>query len=576
MTKRIFIPAALWAITLILTAPLALAGRSVDGSEELLPQGFTHEEMLRKNEIGTYIPATSPPPAGTRNPAEYEPMTGVLVRWPLGVPYNLLDSISDHIKLWMVVSSANKNTCSTSLASNGINTANAGFVIATTNSIWTRDYGPWYVMKTDGRQGIFDFAYNRPRPQDDAVPGVIGTAWNIPVYSSALVHTGGNYMSGGHGQAMSTNLVYDENDSSNAWVDAQMLQYLGVGDYVTMADPQASYIDHIDCWAKIISPTKVMVLQVPPGHGDYANLEAAAAYLATVPNHYGTNWEVVRVYSSGTEGYTNSVILNDYVYVPIWNTANDAAALQTYRNALPGYHVVGNYYGGSSGYENTDAIHCRTMGVTDSAMLWISHRPVAATQPAGQPVAVKSLIRCHPGNSLTHHKCFYRFGTSGQFDSLGMVPAGSDSFGAQIPGAASGDTVEYYISARDNSGRAETQPRFAPASWFHRFVAGSSGSAGFPQGPSPERAMLRAAPNPFATSTRIAFQSAGSGRVELAIYNAAGQRVRTLVSGMPAPGWHEARWDGRDGSGAKVSSGVYLVWLRLGETNQRLKLIVIH
>jgi agmatine/peptidylarginine deiminase len=560
------------AIMLTLPTLTALAARSVDGSEELLPQGFTAEELLRKHEIGTYIQASAPPPSGTRNPAEYEPMTGVLVRWPLGVPYDLLDSMAEHIKLWMVVSSANKNTCSTSLASNGINMTNVGFVIASTNSIWTRDYGPWFVMKPDGRQGIFDFAYNRPRPLDDAVPGAIGTAWNIPVYSSALIHTGGNYMSGGHGQSMSTNLVYDENDSSNAWVDNQMLQYLGVDDYLTMADPQASYIDHIDCWAKIISPTKIMVLQVPTSHEDYAELEAAAAYLATQQNHYGSNWEVVRVYSSGDEGYTNSIILNDYVYVPLWNTSNDAAALQVYRNALPGYHVVGNYY---YDWLNTDAIHCRTMGVTDSAMLWISHQPVAATQPAGAPVAIKSLIRCHPNNSLTYQKCFYRSGTSGAFDSLTMAPAGSDSFSAQIPGAPAGDTVEYYISAKDNSGRSEQQPRFAPASWRHRYVAVATGAAGSPGDPMPAGVFLGAAPNPMDSKTSLRYQTLKPGHVELSIYNAAGQRVRTLVSGHRSSGFHAASWDGRDENGAKVRSGVYFASLRTEGMVRQARLTVI-
>ncbi len=563
--------AILAAIIAAVSCP-TLAARSVDGSEELLPQGFTAEELLRTNEIGTYVPASAPPPAGTRNPAEYEPMTGVLVRWPLGVPYNLLDSISDHTKLWMVVSSANQSACQSGLTSNGINMANVGYVIASTNSIWTRDYGPWFVMKPDGRQGIFDFAYNRPRPQDDAVPGVIGAAWSLPVYSSVLVHTGGNYMSGGHGQSMSTNLVYDENDSSNAWVDAQMLQYLGVDDYVTMYDPQQSYINHIDCWAKIISPTKVMVLQVPPSHEDYAGLEAAAAFLATQPNHYGTNWEVVRVYSSGTEGYTNSVILNDYVYVPTWNTSNDAAALQTYRDALPGYHVVGNYY---YDWLNTDAIHCRTMGVTDSAMLWISHLPVAEIQNAGQPVDIRSLIRCHPSNSLTYHKCFYRYGTSGGFDSLVMEPAGSDSFATTIPGAAAGDTVEYYISAKDNSGRAEQQPRFAPATWCHRYVAEATGTSGSPRAALTATPLLWAAPNPFSSSTGISFQTSMAGDVDLAVYNAAGQRVKTVVSGSMPPGRHTARWDGRDAIGRRVGAGIYFASLRCGGAPRYLRLVLV-
>ncbi len=565
----------LFLIGTLIAATPSLAARSVDGSEELLPQGFTAEELLRKNEIGTYIRTSAPPPAGTRNPAEYEPMTGVLVRWPLGVPYSLLDSIADHIKLWMVVSSANKNTCSTSLASNGVNMANVGFVLATTNSIWTRDYGPWFVQRPDGRPGIFDFAYNRPRPQDDSIPIKLSAAWNIPVYSSNLVHTGGNYMSGGHGQAMSTNLVYSENSNNQTWVNDQMYQYLGVNDYVTMADPQASYIDHIDCWAKIISPTKILVLQVPPTHGDYANLEAAAAFLATQPNHYGSNWEVVRIYSSGTEGYTNSVILNDYVYVPIWNTANDAAALQTYRNALPGYHIVGNYYGGSNGYLNTDAIHCRTMGVTDTAMLWISHIPVAAAQPAGAPVDIKSLIRCHPHNSLTYYKCFYRFGTSGVFDSLSMTPQGSDSFSVQIPGATAGDTVEYYISAKDNSGRAEQQPRFAPNTWCHRYVAAAMGATGSPVVPGDGIVTIKALPNPFHRQTTIEYQITRPGLVSLVVYNTAGQRVRTLVSGWRGLGRHSVNWDGRDETSRIAGSGIYFARLSAPGHERTIRLISV-
>ncbi len=560
------------AILLILPALTALAIRSVDGSEELLPHGFTAEELLRKHEIGTYVPATAPPPAGTRNPTEYEPMSGVLVRWPLGVPYRLLDSLSDHTKLWMVVSSANQSSCQTGLTNNGVNMANVGYVLTSTDSYWIRDYGPWFVMKPDGRPGIFDFAYNRPRPLDDAVPGAIGAAWGVPVYSSALVHTGGNYMSGGHGQSMSTNLVYDENDSSNAWVDGQMLQYLGVDDYVTMADPQVSYIDHIDCWAKILSPTKILVLQVPPSHEDYADLEAAAAYLATVPNHYGGNWEVHRVYSSGDEGYTNSLIVNDRVYVPIWNTGNDAAAIQAYQQALPGFKIIGVY---SSGWENTDALHCRTMGVTDTAMLWISHIPVAAAQPAGQPVNIKSLIRCHPNNDLTYHKCFYRFGTSGAFDSLSMAPAGSDSFEAQIPGAAAGDTVEYYIAAKDNSGRSEQQPRFAPATWFHRYAAMATGTAGSLIGPSAGTVAIRAMPNPFQQLTTLDYQITRPGLACLAVYNAAGKRVRTLVSGWHTQGRHSVSWDGRDGTGRQAGSGVYFVRLSTAGFEATIRLIMI-
>jgi agmatine deiminase len=434
---------------------------SADGIVKYLPRGFTAEELLRKHEIGSYVKGSTPPPAGIRAVGEYEPSNGVMVSYASGfqVPDSLLRSFARQTKLWIICASSSKTTVQNYLTSIGINMA----------SVWIRDYGPWWIMQSDGRQGIWDVAYNRPRPQDDAIPVTIGTQWSIPSYTTTLISTGGDYMSNGTGQAMSTRLVYDENGGDSAWVDAQMLSYGGVNDYVVMTDPQASYIDHIDCWAKILAPDRIIVLQVPASHGDYANIEQAAAYLSNQINHYGKKWKIYRVYSSGTEGYTNSLILNNYVYVPVWGTANDAAALTAYRNALPGFTVIGIPY---SGWINTDALHCRSMGVVDSLMLWVDHIPVADTQ-AINPVTINSFIRCHPKNTLTTAILYYRTGTTGSFTSVPMTPTKANTHTAQIPGFSNGTTVQYYISAADNSGRTGQQPLFAPNTWFHSYVISS-------------------------------------------------------------------------------------------------------
>ena len=49
--------------------------------------------------------------------------------------------------------------------------------------------------------------------------------------------------------------------------------------------------------------------------------------------------------------------------------------------------------------------------------------------------------------------------------------------------------------------------------------------------------------------------------VRLSIYNALGQPVRTLVAQFQAAGAYQVAWDARDGQGASVSSGVYLMRL---------------
>ena len=65
-------------------------------------------------------------------------------------------------------------------------------------------------------------------------------------------------------------------------------------------------------------------------------------------------------------------------------------------------------------------------------------------------------------------------------------------------------------------------------------------------------------PNPFNATTTIAFTLAETTHVELVIYNAAGQAVRTLVKGERAAGGYLATWDGRDDRGEPVASGRYV------------------
>ena len=71
-------------------------------------------------------------------------------------------------------------------------------------------------------------------------------------------------------------------------------------------------------------------------------------------------------------------------------------------------------------------------------------------------------------------------------------------------------------------------------------------------------------PNPFNPSTSIQFSLAKAGKVNLAIYNVAGQKVRELVSETLQPGIHEVRWDGRNEKGQTVSTGTYIVRLGMG------------
>ncbi len=93
---------------------------------------------------------------------------------------------------------------------------------------------------------------------------------------------------------------------------------------------------------------------------------------------------------------------------------------------------------------------------------------------------------------------------------------------------------------------------------------------------SPESMRLKQNfPNPFNPSTQISIDVPSYQRIELAVFNVKGERIRILYSGDIYPGSHSFLWDSRDGSGNPVSSGIYVYQLkgRDGTLSRRMILL---
>ncbi|MCP3978641.1 MAG: agmatine deiminase family protein [bacterium] len=433
-----------------------------------LPIGLTADELTRLHEIGRDHRGTPPPVGAIRNPAEWEPSEGVLVRWPLGVPVGLIAEMSEDVVVTTVVGNASQETSAfNTYSANGVNMANVEFLLAPTNSIWIRDYGPWFVYR-DQDLAIVDHVYNRPRPLDDVVPAELGTAWGLDVYGMDLIHTGGNHMSDGLGMSMSTELVTLENPALNqAQIDQFMLDYLG-NDYTVLSYVQSGGIHHIDTWAKFLGPSTVMVKDVAPSHPTYDELNARAAFLAQQTSPWGVPYEVVRVYCPSGTYYTNSLILNDKVLVPLFGSSWDDDALQTYADAMPGYEVLG--FTGS--WATEDALHCRTMGVPDRHVLQIDHVPYRTEDITTGDYEIIAEIVPHSGTSLQPGQLTIHYSVDGgtwQETPLTATPQ-PNTYSGTIPAQPEDAVVSYYLEAADGSGRVETHPYIGQA-WAHEFTA---------------------------------------------------------------------------------------------------------
>ena len=543
----------------------------VDGLERLLPRNETQQErefrenLLRSGPLPAIL-SDPPPVAPIRNCAEWEPAVGVLVRYPLGLPYDLLRDFDDSNILYVLVAdAATQANAQAALTANGVNMAQVQWLIKPNDSIWTRDYGPWFIFDGNGDVAIIDHKYNRPqRPNDDLIPLYFGNTFGYPVIRHDMWHTGGNYMTDGAHFSMSTDLVYDEALSANGMtpvqVDQLMLNYYGITPYNVVDDISTSGIHHIDTWGKFLNEETILIKRVWLGQPTYAALEQRATLIASLQASTGRNYAVHRVDCQAIAGgqpasYTNALILGDRIYVPCFSSAaNDTAALQAYRTAVPGYDVRGYVY---NGFITDDALHCRAMGIMDKQMLRVAHVPVVGTQTS--PVAITAFVDDRSETAVTAVELHYRY-AGDSWTTLAMSPIGGDQYQATIPmPPVPSTTVDYYVHATDATGRAEGVPRMEPAGWFTFPL--QDPAVGAPViASSPDEG--KAFPNPFRGSTTFEFALKYPEMVHLTVYDVRGRLVRRLTDQNWDAGSHRIEWDGRDEEGMEAPAGMYYFRLR--------------
>jgi hypothetical protein len=83
-------------------------------------------------------------------------------------------------------------------------------------------------------------------------------------------------------------------------------------------------------------------------------------------------------------------------------------------------------------------------------------------------------------------------------------------------------------------------------------------------------------PNPFNPSTTIHFSVDPPGRrVTLRVYDVAGRLVTTILESEWVSGERAVEWDGRNGAGRAVASGVYFYDLRTPDSRLTRKMVVV-
>ena len=157
----------------------------------------------------------------------------------------------------------------------------------------------------------------------------------------------------------------------------------------------------------------------------------------------GGSWE-----TNPVAAYTNSLILNSKVLVPQYGIIEDIQALEVFREAMPGYDVIGFDSASNNPWYSEDALHCRTMGIFDPNMIHISHKSIRDQEVMnnGEIEVIAEVVGYGDSLDIESVSLFWKYSAEdGPFIEISMTQFSDEYFKVFFPILNSNTLIEYYI-----------------------------------------------------------------------------------------------------------------------------------
>jgi agmatine deiminase len=297
----------------------------------------------------------------------------------------------------------------------GIPDSAVQFSIIPMDTMWLRDYGPFFVQRADGTVMVVQATYRfkrytktddehvtvEVRPEDEQVPSILAAKMKLPIARMPLDLAGGSLLSNGDGLGVFTYRVLVRNKQSRGYdvkkVFALLSEYLGFQRLVAVTSLKGEPTGHADMFMTFLAPDVAVVskcdAKTDPENARrldeianaLANLKTSRGpmrvYRVPLPPPKGTYWRT----------FTNIIMANGALLMPTFADLDpqmQTEAMETYSRLLPGWQIVGvradPLLGGNG------LLHCITMDVPAFVKL-----PAAVPPPAtqgGLPVGLSLLL----------------------------------------------------------------------------------------------------------------------------------------------------------------------------------------
>ena len=211
------------------------------------------------------------------------------------------------------------------------------------DSIWIRDYGPFFVLDTHDEFGVVDADYVRySRDNDDAQPAHFASWWGVPRHRWDFATEGGNFLPNGNGLCLVSDTIEGLNPQyTTADMEQLYHDYLGCTELVIL--PALDDVTgHVDMWITWLDATTLVV-------GEYSASQDAQGrqVIETAVQEQlsgladpgsGETVEIVRIPMPDNDGrsvwrnYTNGIWIDDTFLMPVYDgfSTEQAAAVAAF------------------------------------------------------------------------------------------------------------------------------------------------------------------------------------------------------------------------------------------------------
>ncbi len=320
-------------------------------------------------------------------------------------------------------------------------------------NIFARDRLPVPLFKETVDQSIgatVNCSNNSPVAASSYLDNPLFWACDIDIPELSKHFDGGNFMTDGHNTAIVNLYPYGASEEEIQEMITELKQNI---EYIFSCENQivinniADEGIHIDYSAKLINEETILVK---------ANkTDSVESALENEVTCYGRDFNIVTLPSAPVD-YTNSLIFNGSVYVPVMDplTDNCLTALSVYEDEMPGYNIVPIASSASCTPDGGGLVHCMTMNVASEDPVFISHAPLMYSGPNKN---YSLTAEVHTPSGVSKCEVCYKQSGAYSFTCKQMNQVHNNAYGTTIYLSGSGP-LKYYIRATANNGKVRTKP----------------------------------------------------------------------------------------------------------------------